>query len=140
MPPLSTAANEVVGAVRGVMGLSGEHRLRDQLRETVELFERAKSHPELESAQRDLAHAIDVKAARLRSIAEAGTQRTRDLGQALAGLFFVMILYIPAKSLWPHRETWWGLLLLAVIGLFATACLVTAAQAVRLADRVGSDR
>jgi hypothetical protein len=96
--------------------------LREQLRDTIALYELTSPHEELTGATEDLAALIKAQARRLRDVLEPEKPPLRwDWSQAtLSFLFAGLIAAICWKALWPNLSQWWAVaavIPLAIVGL-----------------------
>lgn len=121
----SDAVNEVIGAVRGVLGLSRQSRLREQIKETTELYGKVKEHDELKAAATDIARVVTSQAARLLEGAEPGSKRAWAWGPFAIGLVFTLLVGAATWGLYRllDRTGWWLWLGIVPLGLFSLLCL-----------------
>lgn len=123
--------NELVGSARALLGLTRPGRLRDQLDNTLDLYAKAMTHPELEDATQNLGLIVTLQTKRLLSIHQPETRRKWQWQSCLAGLFLTAVVAVPIYILWRARDNqpWlmWPLLILdalIVILFFLTSMSV----------------
>lgn len=127
---LNGAVADIVGSVRGVLGLSRRGRLREQLDHTLDLFSKTTDHKELATARKHLATAIEHHAEALARAVDPTEKRRLQWGP-----FFVAVLFfdlpLAALTFWGYQftEHWWGWAWVAVAGFALLLLLVASAFA-----------
>src|SRR5438067_1607889 len=109
MPSVSEAVGQFAGAVREVLGLTRHSRLRHQIDDTLDLFGKAKSHPELGQAAVFLGAAVQEQSRQLLVSILPGRRRKWNWSAFLGGLFVVAIAAGVDWLLWQLSDHWWVL-------------------------------
>jgi peptidoglycan/LPS O-acetylase OafA/YrhL len=109
MATLNGAVSDIVGSIRGVLGLSRKGRLREQLDHTLDLFAKAAEHDDLSIARKSLATAIEHQADALAQAVDPTKRRRLQWGP----FFIALVLFdLPLAALtfwgWQYTEKWWG--------------------------------
>lgn len=78
MPSLSEATQDIVGTIRGIVGLSRAGRIREQIDHTLTLYERVDKVQGLEAVRDDLAAVMGHQSSELRRLADPDTKVSRD--------------------------------------------------------------
>lgn len=133
----SEAVTEVIGAIRGVLGLTRQSRLREQINDTTELYGKVKGHDALESAATDIARVVKLQTERLLAAAEPGPQRAWAWGPFGVGLVITLLVAAGAWALYQYVDhaVWWVWLLIVPVALLALLCLCLAASLALLLER-----
>lgn len=120
----SEAVTEVVGAIRGVLGLTRQSRLREQINDTAELYGKVKGHA-LDSAAADIAEVVKLQTSRLLAAAEPGLRRAWAWGPFAVGLVFTLLSAAGTWALHQYvdRAGWWIWLFIVPVALLALLCL-----------------
>lgn len=121
----SEAVTEVIGAIRGVLGLTRQSRLREQINDTAELYGKVKGHDALDSAAADIARVVKLKTTRLLAAAEPGPRRAWAWGPFAVGLVVTLLIAAGAWALYRYvdRAGWWIWLFTVPVALLALLCL-----------------
>lgn len=131
MASVRGAFNDVAGALQAVIGLSRARRLRNQLDETIDLYEKLKEHQELSAATDHLFEAINHHAFQVKEVA-LRPRRKWAWGTFFVGLVFTAAIgWLTWFAGWQHREQWWGMAALVVLGLFTFVFLLATLSAAR---------
>lgn len=110
--------------------MTPHNRLRDQLRNSLELLALARQHPEdLEPATRDLAEIVNVQAGRLLAMVKPEHKRRWAWGEFIFGAMFSAGCVWGEWQLWGWRSYWWDWIALAALGLLAFASIQTTFKA-----------
>jgi hypothetical protein len=121
----SEAVTEVIGAIRGVLGLTRQSRLREQINDTTELYGKVKGHNALDSAAADIARVVKLQTSRLLATAEPASRRAWAWGPFTVGLVFTLLAAAGAWALYQYvdRAGWWIWLAIVPVALLALLCL-----------------
>jgi hypothetical protein len=124
MPNLSGSMGEINGMIRSMLGLTRHSRLRDQIRDTTELYELTVKHDGLADASSDLAQVINQQAKRLLERSSASGRRW-NWASLIVCWVIAGLLSLGGYALSSHWGSWWGTLLMIIdvfVGvLFAVA-------------------
>jgi hypothetical protein len=102
--------------------------MRDQIRDSLGLFDLAKKHPELADASADLAKVITIQAGRLLGVIEPDRPRRWDWGQFGVGIGFSAGIAWAEWAAWSHRSSWWGVPALWIGAAFLVVVLLVSFQ------------
>lgn len=116
MPDVSDSIGEIGGTIRAMLGLTTRNRLRDQIRDTVDLYERAAKHADLSEAAADLAQVISLETKRL---LETSTSegRTWNWASAIVAWVLAFACAFGVYALRTHWPSWWAVLIIIVLGV-----------------------
>jgi hypothetical protein len=119
--PIVPAVGDFAAAVRAFLGLTRHSRLREQLRETLDLYEKAVTRPELGKAAANLAAVIEIQSTVLLGvIARPATRRKWDWGGVAVGLAVTAATAWGLYHLAALRQYLWGWFVLLFVGFWAT--------------------
>lgn len=127
MPSLSEATGDIVGTIRGVVGLSRSGRVREQIDHTLALYERVDHVDGLGAAKADLEAVIGHHAAELLRLADPSVKSSRDW---FGFMVIFVLLIVPAAVLtyWGYTFTddshWWSWLWTGSAGLLTLTLLI----------------
>ena len=107
MPDLGDSIGEIGGAIRAMLGLSRHSRVREQIRDTAELYNLTSTHEGLAAASENLAAVLTIQTKRLLDIA-SDTGRQLNWASAIVAWAIALGLGYAAYVLWPHWGTWWA--------------------------------
>jgi hypothetical protein len=128
---LSGQIGEIGGVIRTMLGLTRHSRLRDQIRGTVELYELTAKYDELSGPSADLAAVLAQQTKRLLETS-GSTGRQWNWPSFIVSWMIAGLFGFVAYVLDSHWGTWWGILLMVVVGLagglFALAGLIVLFQ------------
>lgn len=113
-PSPTSALTEIVSSAQSLLGFTRPSRLREQLRGTLDIYERTRAVPELTEATDDLGTVVTVLARRLRDAACPSTKRAWAFGPAVIVLIPAAICLIPDIWLAGALDQWWAVLLTAI--------------------------
>jgi CHASE2 domain-containing sensor protein len=116
MPDISDSIGEIGGTIRAMLGLTTRNRLRDQIRDTVALYESTAKHDALAGASADLAQVISQETKRLLDTSNS-TGRDWNFSAWLVCWVISSGCAIGVYALRIHWPTWWAVLLIVGIGL-----------------------
>jgi hypothetical protein len=120
---LGDSLGEIGGVIRTMLGLTRHSRVREQIRETAELYGETIKHEGLAESSADLAAVLKVHTKRLLDM--AGTSKRSWNWSALivswlvAAGFGVAGWYLP-----PYWGTWWATPALVIVGLAGTLLVI----------------
>jgi hypothetical protein len=130
VPDISGSIGEFAGAIRELLGLTRHNRLRDQLRNSLELFALVQQHSkELPDASNALAEIVTLQATRLLAIVKPERARRWDWGEFVVGLVITAIALWGEWRLWSLQHSWWVWLALVALGVFLIAAVQTTVKA-----------
>jgi hypothetical protein len=115
MPEIGESIGEIGGVIRTMLGLTPNNRVRDQIRETAELYSLTIQYEGLASSSDDLAQVVDLHTKRLVEMA-SGSGRSWNWAALIVCWMVAGALGVAAYFLKPHWGTWWGTLLMIVVG------------------------
>jgi hypothetical protein len=123
MPSIAGAASEFAGAVRSVLGLSRHSRLREQIHDTIDLFEKAVGHEKLSRSTGHLSEVINFQTERLLALQTPGVPRAWAWGPFSVGIGFTAIIAVPGWFTWRFVPHWWAWTIVVIDGLFVALFL-----------------
>lgn len=123
----SDIGQEMVGAVRGVLGLSRPGRLRDQLRELLDIHSKMDGD-DLDVSRRHIAKAIEIQAQALAHAVDPDKKRKLSWGSFLVAVG-CSVVPLAGITFWGSHYTdhWWGWVWVVMAGV---TCVVLMAAAI----------
>ncbi len=122
-------AGSMPGAFRSIIEVTPHSRLRHQIRDTLDLYERASRHTGLEQASADLAQTVEIQTSVLLTAVSRTGRRRWDWGEFTVGVALTIIVAIGFLVGFDHRAYWWGWVLLIVCGFLELPVLSMTVQA-----------
>jgi hypothetical protein len=116
MGGLGNQIGEIGGVIRTMLGLTRHSRIRDQIRGTVELYEMTAKYEALSGASADLAQVISQQTNRLLETSTA-TGRQWNWSSFIVSWIVAALFGFFAYLLEPDWGTWWGTLLIVIVGV-----------------------
>lgn len=116
MVAITDSVGELAGVVRSMFGLTRHNRLRDQLRDTIALYQLAAASENLEQSTSNLRQVVDLQTARLLAITSQNRRKWAWGGSILA-LVIAGVFAIPGVYLLREPSSWWVVVLLTVDAL-----------------------
>lgn len=134
---------DVVSAAEAAVGLSRSARLRRQIRDTADLWEKLPDAAAFDDARGDLERVVTVSARSLRSKVDPDFVRKWNYASPFVGVFLAGIASIPAWLVWGSRDTTWAKIVIGVFLFFALLLFVvsiaTMTEKVPVGEEDGSD-
>lgn len=106
-----------------MLGLTRHSRVRDQIRGTAELYALTVEYDGLADATSDLAQVITRQTHRLLELSST-TKRSWNWGALILSWAIAAGLGVGAYYLVPHWGSWWGTVLLVIVGLIGGLFLI----------------
>ncbi len=137
MASIGDAAQDIVGTMRGLIGLSRSGRLREQLEHTLAIYERTQAIDELARVRSDLVDVLSHQSAALKQHVDPSANTGRDW---LVWLMILTIIVTPIACLsylgyrWTD-DHWWAWLWTIVAGLFALLLFIASFSALDPKDK-----